>query len=1044
MKVMARMLNGKVMWTLSAISALFCAGVVAAEPGAGASVALSQGRLSAWGQEDRLTVNDFSLWSDWYGQVWASVSVKDSNGDWMTGLTLDDFELTEALISPSQEVIQQRTITFDEPLYQFDGPGFWKRSVTGEKLDIVFAIDSSGSMDEEMPGIVSGLHDFVDRLETNHVDFRIGIIKYDWDVSSVDDSFNLPFQGVMEAQEFHEWLDEVQATWGEWLEPGVGYDVAMFASQLDFRPDAREVIVVISDSLPQTVYGSYWYLTGSTAANMSAVEIVLENSDVELFYCQPDDLEHVEYYGREDFNPRALNTGFDALETLGLAQRIPWPFQQEDIAITSGEIVGSLYYFAWMSGLEEPDEPQNYTVRVTIKVADPEHPGEVLEKSFSYAPYINESELVISVTDETGEPLDDVSVYLYREMGDRKEYLYHQLAPKGGELVEDVPVGDYYLVATDAGEYAYAYTDLRYIKREHITVPPEGLALSLQVETADKEIEFAKARGLLKDLKSWGYCEKPFAQFAEDALSWLDSVENGGVDLKEMEAVKRFYMALSGYVNTTGYAEVEVERAVEDFIQGSKEVRKLLEDLTGTGDDLTERLLDPSTLTLLATYTALLQQEAIDTYVSEEAFTQTLVDYVKGPLIREVVAKVIDLLPARSGLKNVLGTLVETILFGKWDDTAGVLQSMASLALDAALDEAKAALQEAAKQALLDALDSLTDVPEQARAILRAAMSAFFDRGFEGWDDAFLNEMENLAGDAIAQMGGKDRVVEELDNAFLKLQTDGQVGSGPLRDFILPIAQMVAEVCVENYQGGKINDDFVIEVVARLFCNWMALRPLYSGPLLDEMNESLRRAEHFTCEAGDRWDRYVAMSADFGDFRSDIMYPLNEDAWDALELQDSIDDWEDLLSGVELALNGLEATTAIACAFYPAFCDKVDDIHDLISLLEGLRVMTNILQFGLKLDNMVSFRERTQYINSVLLPKYVCVTSLLHRAGAGIDITWRCHSGKSYRVQYKNTLFDLDWVNLSAELLAISDTASWTDTSAPGTRQRFYRVLEIE
>jgi hypothetical protein len=66
------------------------------------------------------------------------------------------------------------------------------------------------------------------------------------------------------------------------------------------------------------------------------------------------------------------------------------------------------------------------------------------------------------------------------------------------------------------------------------------------------------------------------------------------------------------------------------------------------------------------------------------------------------------------------------------------------------------------------------------------------------------------------------------------------------------------------------------------------------------------------------------MDWDFWDF-SDVMMPLNEDAWDALALQESIDDWESLLSTIATAMRAVEVVTVIACSYYPTFCDMIDD-----------------------------------------------------------------------------------------------------------------------
>jgi hypothetical protein len=1016
-----------------------------------ASAVWAQETLSGWAQGGQLVVNDFSQWDA--GLVWASVSVKGSNGNWVTGLTLADFQLTEALLSPSGDVIQERAITFDEPDYQFHGPGFWERSVTAEKLDIVFVVDSAGSLENEIPGIRSELHEFVNRLQSSHVDFRFGGISYAFD-TAIRGGFVLPLHGVMEAEEIGPWIDANIWAWRESWCPTVTYDALMFATDatdFDLRQDARKVIVVISDGLPQTIYGSWWHPQRWTTASLSAVEVLFKESypDIEVLYCQPPDLRELEDYAEEDKNPRALRSGFDKLKELGVAKDIPWPFQQEDIATAGGAMADSRYYFAWRSKLELPHDPETYSVRVTVKVADPERPGEFLEGVFSYVPcyYPEEAQVVISVTDETGNPADDVQVYLYAEMGDRKETRYWQMSPTGGQIVEDIDVGKYYLVARDGGWDWYDYNELRYIKRERIEVKSGGTSFSLQVQTADKEIEFAKARGLLKDLRKWGYTEKPFLGFADEALAWLDQVEEGGVDWKELEAVKRFYVALSGYVNSTGYAEVEVKRAVEDFIEGAKELRELLERLTKTGDDLTawDKLAENLAL-LVAYYIPPLgpNEEAIGAYVSVETLANALIDYVKGPFVEEVLPKLIDLLPVRSDLRKLLKTLVNTIILGKWDDMQGILKSFTDLALDFAMDKVKDEIVDVVKQKLLDALASFVDIPEEARGIFRKAILAFFDLGFDGWgSEDFQDDIKALVNDAIAQLGGKEKLLEELDKVFLRLQADESVGPGPLRDFILPLTHLVIKVCVENYEGGKINDDFAIEILARMFCNWVLLRPLYSGPLLDQMEDALDRAQHFY-GAGDRYDRISSMDWDFWDLCLDVMMPLNEDAWDALELQDSIDDWESLLSTITTVMRGVEVVTAIACVWYPTFCDMIDDIDDLITFLDALQVMTNVFEFGLKLENMASLRETTQDINPQVLPKYLQVTTLFPSGGAGLDIAWRAQDGVKYRVQWKDDIGDPEWKDLSGEIVAAGATASWTDSGALGVRRRFYRVVQVE
>ncbi|MBO3808171.1 MAG: VWA domain-containing protein [Candidatus Brockarchaeota archaeon] len=191
----------------------------------------------------QLIVNNFSLWDQSAGKnlLWASVSMKDSAGNLVAGLSLKDFNLSETLLDSKENVIQELSITFIDyafgeanSYYQFYGDGFWERSVTSEKLDIVFLVDMTGSMEGEMSGIHSELHEFVNRLLSEHVDFRISIVKYEGSTvenspaeSYTDWAFTMPFRGVMEAEEIHQWLDHVQLSGGEWWDPAASYDQLM-------------------------------------------------------------------------------------------------------------------------------------------------------------------------------------------------------------------------------------------------------------------------------------------------------------------------------------------------------------------------------------------------------------------------------------------------------------------------------------------------------------------------------------------------------------------------------------------------------------------------------------------------------------------------------------------------------------------------------------------------------------------------------------------------------------------------------------------------
>jgi YD repeat-containing protein len=61
-------------------------------------------------------------------------------------------------------------------------------------------------------------------------------------------------------------------------------------------------------------------------------------------------------------------------------------------------------------------------------------------------------------------------------------------------------------------------------------------------------------------------------------------------------------------------------------------------------------------------------------------------------------------------------------------------------------------------------------------------------------------------------------------------------------------------------------------------------------------------------------------------------------------------------------------------------------------------------------------------------------------AGGQFTIEWQAVAGKTYRVQYKDTLNMPAWQNVAGDVTAGGATASKTDTTTGGIPLRFYRV----
>jgi hypothetical protein len=61
----------------------------------------------------------------------------------------------------------------------------------------------------------------------------------------------------------------------------------------------------------------------------------------------------------------------------------------------------------------------------------------------------------------------------------------------------------------------------------------------------------------------------------------------------------------------------------------------------------------------------------------------------------------------------------------------------------------------------------------------------------------------------------------------------------------------------------------------------------------------------------------------------------------------------------------------------------------------------------------------------------------------GATIQWASVAGKTYRLQFKNTLNAAAWQNVPGDVTATGGTASKTDSTASGQAQRYYRVVVV-
>jgi hypothetical protein len=79
-----------------------------------------------------------------------------------------------------------------------------------------------------------------------------------------------------------------------------------------------------------------------------------------------------------------------------------------------------------------------------------------------------------------------------------------------------------------------------------------------------------------------------------------------------------------------------------------------------------------------------------------------------------------------------------------------------------------------------------------------------------------------------------------------------------------------------------------------------------------------------------------------------------------------------------------------------------------------------------------------------LMPPAPLITNLsVSPDGRSLSFTWKVQAAKIYRVQYKNNLNVLDWIDLPTVPTINGSIASITDTVGISS-QRFYRIVQLD
>ena len=108
------------------------------------------------------------------------------------------------------------------------------------KADIIFVLDVTGSMSEEIKGVRDNINEFADSLFANGTDFRLGLLTF-------LDIIEKKYDFTNDVQQFQLYVSE-QYAHGGGDRPENSLDALSAATQYDFRSDANRIIIWITDA----------------------------------------------------------------------------------------------------------------------------------------------------------------------------------------------------------------------------------------------------------------------------------------------------------------------------------------------------------------------------------------------------------------------------------------------------------------------------------------------------------------------------------------------------------------------------------------------------------------------------------------------------------------------------------------------------------------------------------------------------------------------------------------------------------------------------
>ncbi len=195
--------------------------------------------------------------TSWGNDVQMALSVDRSLS--LTPLTLQDYNHIRVSFlgyTPPDSVNRDNFKVFEDGKAQ----GFLleKVSEVRSKVDIVFIVDVTGSMGEEINGVKSSMINFINDLESSGLDAKVAVVPYDDYIPTKDHTYSPPWLDLSNLSDAADYVNNLIAAGGG-DGPENAYGAIMYAwKNVSWRPDSQRVFILLTDAFSHYRGDSSW------------------------------------------------------------------------------------------------------------------------------------------------------------------------------------------------------------------------------------------------------------------------------------------------------------------------------------------------------------------------------------------------------------------------------------------------------------------------------------------------------------------------------------------------------------------------------------------------------------------------------------------------------------------------------------------------------------------------------------------------------------------------------------------------------------------